>query len=63
MLKISGGQPWGLLEAEGQPLLALTLVLSLTPLMNYKNGHKTGFYKAKRRIDDMNLHKKRGEFS
>ena len=23
-----------------------------------KNGHETAFYKAKRRIDDMNLHKK-----
>ena len=26
--------------------------------MENKNGHETDFYKAKRRIDDMNLHKK-----
>ena len=28
--------------------------------MENKNGHETDFYKAKRRIDDTNLHKKTG---
>ena len=51
-------------------VLALTLVLALVRnnifskvrvlVLNQptKNGHETDFYKAKRRIDDMNLHKK-----
>ena len=44
-------------------VLALTLALAHVPerLMNYleyENGHETDRYKAKKRIDDMNLHKK-----
>ena len=44
-------------------VLALTLALAHVPerLMNYleyENGHETDLYKAKKRIDDMNLHKK-----
>ena len=35
------------------------LVLVLGFLMEIKNGHETDFYKAKKRIDDMDLHNKK----
>ena len=38
--------------------IRLSLVGSEMCIRDSKNGHKTDFYKAKRRIDDMNLHKK-----
>ena len=48
--------PSGMISKKGVPTFFPSTVLP-------KNGHETDFYNAKKQIDGMNLHKKRGEFS
>ena len=43
--------PSGMISKKGVPKFCPSTVV-------HKNGHETDFYKAKRGIDDMNLHKK-----
>ena len=56
LVKIIWGVFWGLFGGSLRTKNPLKIQYKIQ--LENKNGHETDFYKAKRRIDDMNLHKK-----